>query len=364
MDMKTLRYILSVSLLPVLLFLAACSTEDDGPDTCTVHLTGCIGPTTVRQGTRALPSGYEVYSPVYPTADVSESQMYIFLQSDKMDKLCRKGNFNYRQDTLDWKSDFQVYAGIEYYLYGFMPAKAAEEKSIEKSGGKYATGATISLSGITPVLPYDLCTLVGVKRRMSQDEDITTAGLQPGSFGYLAPYTDVHLYVMLDHIYANLDISFDIDPDYARLRTVRLKSCAISTVSGPAKYDVTIPLTANETGDSPIGTVTYTAGDGTSAGGGCSLNVPADFTLTTTPQVLHAYVCPGATSEYKMTTVYDVYDAEGQMLVRADATVENRFSLASTPGRGESVTIDATVSPTYLYQLANPDFDNPTINLN
>ncbi len=349
------------------LVVSGCSYDDIDPrgteNLRKVHLSGYVAPKMAAEGTRSLPSGYTKYEPAFVTGDVREASVHLFLTTDKETGLCRNGKLYYDAAHQEWASDFEVHSGVQYYIYGFLPdtTTMVSSSSIVAAAGKFANGATLTLNGLKPVLPTDLCVLVGVKRRMNLLEDIESSSevVQPGSFGYLAPYTDVYMYGLLDHLYANIDIVMDVDSAYNELRTIKLKSCQLNTVTGSAELSAAIPLSANTTGASPIGTIVYTPGSG-SDGGGCYLQIPSDSVLSRIPKTLHAYVCPGAPSSYELKTVYDVFDRSGQC-VRRNVTVVNKLSYSLS--RGQSQTINATVTPTYLYQLSNPDFDNPTINL-
>ena len=69
---------------------------------------------------------------------------------------------------------------------------------------------------------------------------------------------------------------------------------------------------------------------------------------------------------FKLTTVYDVYDRKGN-LIQANRQAENdlsRLAAVTALTRGQQATINLTVNPDFLYQLSDPDLDNPTIVLN
>jgi len=60
-----------------------------------------------------------------------------------------------------------------------------------------------------------------------------------------------------------------------------------------------------------------------------------------------------------LVSTYDVYDSQGNK-IRKDCTATNQLPHLSA-NRGQRVTFNLKVTPTYLYQLSEPDLDNPTI---
>ena len=80
----------------------------------------------------------------------------------------------------------------------------------------------------------------------------------------------------------------------------------------------------------------------------------------------------GSTREIKFISTYDVYyrDTDGNItttLVRGDCTATNDWNLKAPTGQafgaGKAISVSATVIPTYLYQLADPDLVDPTIKI-
>ena len=80
----------------------------------------------------------------------------------------------------------------------------------------------------------------------------------------------------------------------------------------------------------------------------------------------------GTEKDITFISTYDVYyrDTDGNItntLVRANCTATNEWKLrvqgSQEFGAGKQMTVHATIIPTYLYQLADPDLTNPTIKL-
>lgn len=365
--MRSIRcYILVTSIVALILTTAvSCSREDSADNGCVTLRAGAYLPGHTLIETRALPSGYNNYSNMYPDATQNQADIKSFLMTvDGTYDV--QGVFQYDTDVKEWTFSQQVRTGISYYVYGVMPLYVASNATIVPSSGSYANGAVLSVPAVGNVIRDDLNVIVGVRRRMGTSDNIEDASsdlIQPGSFVYTAPYTDVYMHILLDHIYAKLTVNFSIDENYDKLRTIQLTQCVLKTTTGPSTFDIEIPLTANATGADPVGTVTYSK-DAVTTGGGAVLNMPEEgITLTTDMQSVEAYLCPDADAvkNLDLETTYNVYDKSGN-LIREDCVVTNSISVNAT-GRGQAFVLNAVVSPTYLYQLSSPDFDTPNIKL-
>lgn len=349
----------------------SCNREDDtdiDSGNVTLHASAYVYEHTLIES-RALPEGYQKYLPFFNEETQSTADIRAMLMAKESESYNLTGDFKYSAADREWTFDKKVRTGITYYVYGITPSSVAQDAAfaIEAPEGKtFADGAVLKLKNVSNVLANDLAVIVGVRRRMGIDDDIASGDAEtvPGSFtfAYTAPYTEVYMHMLLDHIYSKLTVSFSVDENYDKLRTIKITGCKLKTTSGSTAYDVTVPLTANETGASPVGTVTYTPASG-AASGDAVLNVgDGGLTLSTTPQVVEAYLCPsGSAGKYEMETTYDVYDKEGNR-TRENCVVTNSISMSS-PARGQAFILNAVVSPTYLYQLSSPDFDTPNIKL-
>ena len=126
-----------------------------------------------------------------------------------------------------------------------------------------------------------------------------------------------------------------------------------------------VTLRANATGASPIESIEWNeAGSGTgyveifNSTAGEELKVTFSESPVTTAQFAPIY---SGTQSMTMRCTYDVYTADGTLIGERQA--ENRISQVADMTRGKKRIITVTVNPTYLYVLADPDLDNPTITI-
>jgi hypothetical protein len=81
----------------------------------------------------------------------------------------------------------------------------------------------------------------------------------------------------------------------------------------------------------------------------------------TMPSVINAYFAPTLSSKLTLLSTYDVYDRKGN-LIREDCTAENKLPNMAV-ARGERMQVNLTIAPSYLYQLSDPELDNPSIEI-
>ena len=278
-----------------------------------------------------------------------------------------------------------------YYVYGYMPADAA---TVSISSTDYAVGSTMMLTNLTTVNTKDVCVITGAKEENDPTHfDIINSPtlVSPGSSGIQVKDGDNYIYVLMNHIYAKLGLKFNVkgpsasellsdawksNPDYYyySLRGIRLKKVQMVTHVGEVEVKVqtgsTEPtLTYNES-TSTEQTITIfdvsSDDDDTNDAGieitPAGIEVPAFFTP----------MPAGSTREIKFISTYDVYyrDTDGNItttLVRGDCTATNDWNLKAPTGQafgaGKAISVSATVIPTYLYQLADPDLVDPTIKI-
>ena len=278
-----------------------------------------------------------------------------------------------------------VKENTQYYIYGYMPNNntvVSDASIIEKpAGGDYSDGAVMTLSGLPVLTSEDICVIVGVG-----DAAATAA---QGVYGYtsgIAGENPVNL--LMGHLYTQLQLRFCVDKDYYALRRIHLKA-------------VNVNSTYVASGEKVTATVNLAAGSGLSADR-VSFSDPA-ATRPTTPESLpllklgdtdlgtdgyiDLVVAPEQGAESPVYTVlsnivncpyslfdgngtylslectYDVYDSADNLKIRENCTSVNKIKVDSqAPGMRKVLTL--TVEPTYLYVLADPDLDNPTIHVN
>lgn len=329
-----------------------------------------------------VPDNYVRYSTLYPQADPQYATIGVFMTPKDAAVM---GTFVYQGEDAShidqWKSNIYVNPGTEYYIYGFMPRETAETAHISRLSGQYANGAILDIDKLDIVTPADLCVVVGVEQ-VPGVETYTGSGVYNpqatgevkfGSFKYVSQDKGQNFVrLLLDHLYAALHFKMQVDDTYSTMRKIKLRKVEFETTNGKT-VDVEIKFTANNTGAYPIvneatdilytntvsGTSSATIFDKTdgewipAVSDGTPLDVPGFF----------APIIEGIVNTFSIVVTYDVYMPDGTTLVREGCTARNKVPNISPINRGEKYTINLTVNPTYLYQLADPDLDNPTIKL-
>lgn len=310
---------------------------------------------------RALPSGYVVYSDLATKIPEDEAALRCYMTQGDEAKF--QGNVTYRSGT--WVSKIPLDNG-DYYVYGLMPGtEASKVESMTALSGNYNNGAVMNIKGLSAVTTSDVCAIVGVKGSGSaSNTDITTSGIQLGSFKYNAEEgTDV--YLLIDHLYAAIQLNMNINEDYNALRHIRLTKLTLqsSTVN---TVNMTVTMTANETNTSPL-TATPPTVTAAATGEGTDIEIykgEEQELQVYNKLVFLACTAPIETNtQFVMKTTYNVYDRNDN-LIRKNCTAENVLTLP-TGGltRGQKYTFNLTVNPTYLYVLSDPDLDNPTVTI-
>ena len=349
MSMKN-KYIV-ILLIATTMLLSACSSDDSGAQTVTagnepvgkeVRLVSYISPLLEKeQSPHAMLSVSSAYTPDKTTS----MGIYMLLPADWANPKEEKIIYNNNK----WRAYFEVTADKTYTVYGYMPKTGEMSSTLAKST---ENAATLTISNIKPVTTEDICIITGVKA--------TDEGLKEGQFSWYWPIGDENysIYLFMDHLYAAVMFSMKIHAEYANLRTIKLKTMTLSTYKG--SVNATISLAHNETGDSPISSVTYTASGSSDAvvifdsDEGTALD-------QTAPLPINAYFAPTLSGNLTLDTTYDVYDSKGN-LIRQNCTATNKLPDLEAV-RGQRVQLNMTVNPTYLYVLSEPDLDNPTITI-
>ena len=271
-----------------------------------------------------------------------------------------------------WRTDLENIEAGSYQLYGYIPHLTAIDYSItdyDGANGSYSTGAIMTLQNVPTVMPNDLCVVIGAKHGTDKEHD---SGLRMGDFNFTAKQgTDGKDFVFLlfDHLYAALRIKMRVHGSYDALRTIKLKSLRLKTLTSEAtsttKTDILVDLKATE-GDDPIQSITYTPR-------GEVITEPMEFwsshagePLTTEFSTHIGHFMPQDITTFVLTSVYDVYDKDDN-LIRKDCMATNTMVLSdlltgqTTTRRGCRYTINMTIKPTYLYVMSEPDLDSPTV---
>lgn len=340
--------------------------------------------------------------------------------------VCDPHRFWYSSGKWHVDEEIEITAN-NYQLYGYLPYNAATASITPNIS--YSNGAVLTLNGLSGIMTKDVCVLVGAKEGSStnpytyvtatgltdgssvvglyeqsgSDYVLTSDGtydsgktyyerkdIQTGKFDCAIKAGDGddknYLYLLFDHIYAQLLFKFTINSNYAALRTIKIKRLELmaytdytysSTKKMKKKQSTTITLQANNTGASPIVSVSTLTADNSSG----DMDPVLLFYNESSPLVLdpsrwEEYVTyvPEVPSFFILKTTYDVYDKnpssghpEGN-LIRKNCVAENRINPRALFSkekldRGKKYILNLTVNPTYLYVLSEPDLDNPTITL-
>ena len=301
-----------------------------------------------------------------------------------------------------WRSSVNITTAGTYYLYGYAPHTTGMSCEISSSetpndNSAYSDGAVLTIKNVPAVTPNDVCVLVGAKNGKDDYKadplDFSVTGLVPGQFEYEAQTMGPggganYAFLLFDHLFSSLQLRFNLNAEYAALRSIKIKELGLRTYSNLAddgsvnmkKYDVTIKLQKTLDGSSPIvkdnggndiitflpssvpgnqqdvnGTVFFTSDGGE--------NLPVEPGYTT----FFANFVPAGVKKLVLTSTYDVYDNKGNK-IREGCTAENTIKLNIFNGqtetfRGRRYTIELTVNPTYLYMMSDPDLDNPTLEI-
>lgn len=268
-----------------------------------------------------------------------------------------------------------------YYFYGYVPKDAATA-SIAPNG-TYSDGAVLTLEGLGPVSGKDVCIVVGAKDGTSAS---TVEGLEVGQFDVNVKSgggtgNENFLFVLYDHLYAAIKFQFKVEPTYAELRTIKIKTLEMTVYTDnefttKMKESITNTITLTKNGRSPmVDEADYQADPSpvTETPSGEDMDSVRFFHSEDEPVELNSSEWRGNMISYVtknlkyfvLRTTFDVYDSKGH-LTRQDCVAENKVDAEEYLGalkRGYMYTLKFTVNPTYLYMLSEYDLDNPTIKL-
>ena len=283
-----------------------------------------------------------------------------------------------------WRTNINEIPAGTYQLYGYIPHQTAINYSItgyDGTNGAYSDGAIMTLQNVPTVMPNDLCVVIGAKHGYDKEHDgdntdPRTNRLRMGDFSFKAKAgidSKDYVFLLFDHLYAALRIQMKVHADYAKLRTIKLKSLQLNTQAGETKTTkkttITIKLKANDGSASPIETLTFTP-TGEEIDGGLEFwSSTYGEQLTTAFKPFIGHFMPSGITKLILTSTYDVYDTKDN-LIRQGCKATNTMVLQdlltgqTVTERGKRYTIDMTIKPTYLYMLSEPDLDNPTVVVN
>lgn len=314
----------------------------------------------------SIPSGYSAYDNGKKPIGIAFTQN---AQEPKM------GSFFFSSGK--WRTSVEDIETATYYLYGYIPHLPAIRYSITDRDGNnadYEHGAVVKLENVPSVMSNDLCVVIGAKQGTDKE---TVVGLRRGDFSFNAvPTSDEEprnfVFLLFDHLYAAMRVRIKVDGDYDALRTIKLKSLELSTLVeeevSTDHTDITVNLAANDGSASPIQSITFDP-QGVDIDGGIEFwasETKEGVPLSTSFESFTAYFMPKDITTLAVTSVYDVYDKNGN-LIRKDSKATNTIRLSElvrdfeSVERGWKYTIKMTVKPTYLYMLSEPDLNDPTM---
>lgn len=360
--------------IATVLFLGGCSSDDSTQESVEVpmreihFMLGSHNYTDVTSDAsrRALPEGYVVYDNLSPQIPADEAGIKCFLT--RANETIFNGTLTYKSGA--WTSKIPADEGV-YYVYGMMPNSEASKVTLTPlPGADFENGAVMEIDKLNAVTASDVCAIVGVKGAASK-VGIENSGIELGKFSFNAD-DGTFIYLLIDHLYAALQLNMNINSEYNALRTIKLTKLTLKSNSVTKTYKVTATMTPNETNTSPLA-VTYAAttedgkeielynGKGKGENG---QDIEKELEVDKYIQFLACTVPLSTNTQFEMETTYNIYDRKGN-LIRKNCTAKNVLNLPTGGlARGQKYTFNLTVNPTYLYVLSDPDLDNPTVVVN
>jgi hypothetical protein len=233
----------------------------------------------------------------------------------------------------------------------------------------------MTIKDLSSISTEDISVVIGVKGKMAADDE---EEVEAGSFKYHAPEDTEEGYgvsLLVDHLYAALNLKFVVDPGYDALRTIKLHTVKLITTRNK-KLNATVSLTMNDTGENPISAVSYDNSDNSQDEEIVlfqSTNTDGDVLSASTPLFVTGYIAVGYGSDLKIESKYEVYDKkdsenplpspidEDEEAPEYRYAVNDLKTVCTGMTRGLKKTVNMTIIPTYLYILSDNDLDNPTI---
>ena len=287
-----------------------------------------------------------------------------------------------------WRSHLKKIDPNTYFIYGYSPTISSVSASIT-ANSVFSNGAILTLNGLPSVTSNDVCVIVGAKAGSSETDDtgvvngqsdgkrltrgqfaVNLAEVRPRTTEEGAPSN--FIFLLFDHLYSAMRLSFKVDPTYNALRTIRLKEIWMKAYNSSSvamsRATAVITLAKTPDGSSPIQSIhfEYTPNSG-------EANEPiyqseTGVDLDTSAKYFRGSFVPEGITKFGLICKYDVLDKKGN-LVRENCTVENMLDLSvlfdrEMLARGYMYCVNLTLAPTYLYVMSEPDLDNPTLIVN
>ena len=279
----------------------------------------------------------------------------------------------YYEDN-QWNSLVSVKNTTQYYIYGYMPASVEINSAISKRQGvDYSQGAVLTFTDLPPVLAEDFSVITGVlplnveSAEQVASIDVAKEAWVKGQFGFLTKQPDQNFVcLMLDHLYACARLKFQVDADYGKLRTIKLKEVKLKSAQ-QVSYPLTVTMIAGEDYVPVWGEARTLSNDFVSlftSKEGVKLPTSSE---EATEVCVDGYFVPkeNVAENLVLECTYDVYDNNTEENSDGNLVRKNCVAINKLPALGaeanQRTLLTLMVKPTYLYVLSEPDVDNPTI---
>lgn len=413
--------LVALLLMAVGTLFVGCTDDDEElgkRKTSTLQLIPAVSVPNVAVVTRAageLPNSWKLYEDIYPLSLDRTVAINIFMvenhnaegTSDPASVTGTSNNKFTLKKNGNWDSNIRVVDAQNYYIFGFLCDTYSSAKLSLLSGKtSYTDGGQIELNGLGAATAADVSLVVGT-RKPAEGESMSDAAVVKdiiehpeattvdalGKFDYAAATNNNYIYLWLDHLYSCVNFEFEVEDKYSQLREIQMKKVTL-TVNGKT-YNVTAEVRKDRTPsllhiikvkeDDAIPAkdfkVTVFDGDATKIPAHSEIGKKDAGGKEIKPLSVPGYFAPGSMKEFTAQFEFDViskgynYATGEQIITRKSATATNKIpanifgyddettKTAKTLDPGRVYTIKATIAPTYLYQLAEDDLDNPTIHI-
>lgn len=411
--------LVALLLMAVGALFVGCTDDDEElgkRKTSTLQLIPAVSVPNVAVVTRAageLPNSWKLYEDIYPLSLDRTVAINIFMVENHKDEgtsdpASVTGTSNNKftlKKNGNWDSNIRVVDAQKYYIFGFLCDTYSSAKlSLLDGKTSYTDGGKIELNGLGAATAADVSLVVGT-RKPAEGESMTDADKVKeiiedpngkdalGQFDYAAATNNNYIYLWLDHLYSCVNFEFEVEDKYSQLREIQMKKVTL-TVNGQT-YNVTAEVRKDR--NPSLLHIISVAEDTTIAAkdfkvtvfDGDATKIPAHSEIGTTDAggntikalSVPGYFAPGRMKEFTAEFEFDViskgynYATGKQITARKSVTATNKFpanifgyddeatNKVKTLDPGRVYTIKATIAPTYLYQLAEDDLDNPTIHI-
>jgi hypothetical protein len=268
-----------------------------------------------------------------------------------------------------WNSGVYVDLVEKYWIYGYMPSSVVGDYRIAATkSGNTVVGSSLTLKGVAALSNEDLCVVIGV------GDGEAPADVERGNFAY-TPDLDSEsglikgISLLMDHLFAAANFQMKIDPEYNKLRTIKLKRLALKCHAANKGDKVDVTITFRNGQENPISSISTTDVQNNQTAelvlfedaNGIALEEETSI-IDETKSLIH--LIPSFATSLSLVSTYDVYDKKGNR-IRENCQATNSLSLVlGGITRGQIRPVVLTVKPTYLYMLSEPDLENPTLDVN